>query len=350
MKTILVTGGYGFIGSNFIKYVLANTDYHIVNIDKKTPQSHPESLSEISSNLKHFSIEADICNIPQKYTTQVYLHDVEYIVNFAAETHVDRSIGAWEKGGGEGKRWGMDEFIHTNIYGVQCLLELARKIKGFKRFVQISTDEVYGSVKSASFECDQFNTTNPYSATKGGGELMANAYYHTFGVPVSITRSCNNYGIWQGSEKLIPLTILRALEDKPIPVYGTGKNKRDWIHVDDNIRAILAIMENGNDGEAYNIPSYNTMSNNEIIKMILKILRKPESLMVQTQDRPGHDWEYKMNGNRIHVRKGWTPQVPLKYGITKTIAFYKMNAEDFKEEQVRSGVIERVEALLEGAK
>lgn len=347
MKTILVTGGYGFIGSNFIKHVLANTDYDVINIDKITPQAHPESLREVKYKYKF--IEDDICSKVLMANVK-YFQSIDYIVNFAAETHVDRSIGKWEKDGGEGERWGMDEFIHTNIYGVQCLLELATKIKGFKRFVQISTDEVYGSVKTSSFECDQFNTTNPYSATKGGGELMANAYYHTFGVPVSITRSCNNYGAWQGSEKLIPLTILRALEDKPIPVYGSGKNKRDWIYVEDNIRAILKVMELGIDGSAYNIPGYNTMSNNEIIKMTLKMLGKPESLMVQTRDRPGHDWEYKMDGERINLQTSWTPEVTLIDGMTKTIAFYMENAEYFKEEQVRSGVIARVEALLKGAK
>lgn len=349
MKTILVTGGYGFIGSSFIKYVLANTDYSVINVDKKTPQSHSESLDMVDITYRHRYrvIETDICDL-SKLHMQGFDY-VDYIVNFAAETHVDRSIGEWEKGGGEGERWGIDEFIHTNIYGVQCMLELAKKIKGFKRFVQISTDEVYGSVKSKSFECDQFNTTNPYSATKGGGELMANAYHHTFGVPLCITRSCNNYGIWQGSEKLIPLTILRALEDKSIPVYGTGKNKRDWIYVDDNIRAILAVMERGEDGKAYNIPGYNTMSNNELIKMILKILGKPESLMVATRDRPGHDWEYKIDGDLI-ADLGWSPEVLLEEGMAETIKFYMENANYFKEEQIRSGVVDRVEALLKDAK
>ncbi len=346
MKGILVTGGYGFIGSSFIRYVLENTDYSIINIDKITPQSHPESIRNLESNTRYVFIKMDICNINTVYRK---FHNIDYIVNFAAETHVDRSIGTWEKKSLREERWqtGQDEFIHTNVLGVQRMLEFAKKIKGLKRFVQISTDEVYGSVEAASFEKDAFNTTNPYSATKGAGELMANAHFHTFGVPMCITRSCNNYGVWQGSEKLIPLTILRALENKPIPIYGTGKNKRDWVFVEDNVRAVLAVMKRGIAGEVYNIPGYNTKSNNELIKMILECMGKPEELMVTTRDRPGHDWEYRMDGERIHCVMGWTPQVTLKDGILKTIEFYRDNAEYFKEEQKRNGVLDRVNALLE---
>jgi len=348
MKGILVTGGYGFIGSNFIRYVLENTDYGIINIDKITPQSHPESLHELELNVRYLFIEMDICDADTVYHM---LHNIDYIVNFAAETHVDRSIGAWEKKSTQKDRWqtGRDDFIHTNVLGVQRMLELAKRIKGLKRFVQISTDEVYGSVEMASFEEDAFNTTNPYSATKGAGELMANAYFHTFGMPVCVTRSCNNYGAWQGSEKLIPLTILRALEDKSMPVYGSGKNKRDWIFVEDNIRAILAVMERGVAGKAYNIPGYNTKSNNEIIKIILKALGKPEELMVTTRDRPGHDWEYRMDGEWIRCEMGWSPQVTLEDGLLKTIDFYRHNAEYFKEEQKRSGVLDRINVLLEAS-
>lgn len=348
MKGIVVTGGYGFIGSAFIRYMLENTDYSVINIDKITPQSHPESIANLELSARYLFIEMDICNVSTVYDK---FHNVDYIINFAAETHVDRSIGAWEKKDSKEERWQakQDEFIHTNILGVQCMLEFAKKITGLKRFVQISTDEVYGSVEATSFEKDAFNTTNPYSATKGAGELMANAYFYTFGVPVCITRSCNNYGIWQGSEKLIPLTILRALEDKPIPVYGTGNNKRDWIFVEDNIRAILAIMEHGVDGEAYNIPGYNTRSNNELIKMILKALGKPKELMVMTRDRPGHDWEYRMDGERIRLVTDWAPKVTLEDGMLKTIEFYIDNADYFKEEQKRIGVLDRVNALLEAS-
>lgn len=347
-KKILVTGGYGFIGSNFIRYVLDNTDYEVINIDKITYAARPASLLGCASNPKYSFRRLDICDILK---IEDMVKNVDYIVHFAAETHVDRSIGAWESKDAENERWqtGQDAFVHTNVLGVQCLLELAKRIKGLKRFVQVSTDEVYGSVETASLEGDAFNTTNPYSATKGAGELMANAYFHTFGVPVCITRSCNNYGPWQGSEKLIPLTILRALKGEPIPVYGTGKNRRDWIFVEDNARAILATMERGVPGGTYNIPGYNTKSNNELIRMILKVLEKPEKLMAQTKDRPGHDWEYRMNGERIHSEMDWAPRVSLKDGLLKTIEFYRDNAEYFKDEQKQSGVTARVNALLEAS-
>lgn len=348
MEKILVTGGYGFIGSNFIRYLLKHTDYSVVNIDKVTPQAHPEALRPYHDHPRYLFFKTDICRLDEEFDI---FENCNYIVNFAAETHVDRSIGAWEIVGPDSQRWhpDQDDFIFSNILGVQRLLELSRKIKGFKRFIQVSTDEVYGSVKNASFEKDAFNITNPYSATKAAGEHMAMAYYHTFDVPVCITRSCNNYGIWQGSEKLIPLTILRALADKSIPVYGTGDNKRDWIFVEDNVRAILDVMEKGVPGFAYNIPGDNSISNNNLIEKILKLMKKPEYLMVLTKDRPGHDFEYLMDGELLSSTTGWYPHVSLNDGLLETIDFYAFNEQFFNNEMKQNGVLSRVNSLLEAS-
>lgn len=364
MKGILVTGGYGFIGSNFIRYVLENTDYNILNIDKITYAAHPESLNEINANpeyRKRYKLaKIDICD----FMSLIELfEDIDYVIHFAAETHVDRSIGAWEDKQAEEKRWGKQDevFINTNMIGTQALLELTRKnmfttrtmleatkaTPYVKKFIQVSTDEVYGPTDNPCSEDSMFNPRNPYSATKVGAEALVNAYFHTFKVPVCITRSCNNYGLWQGSEKFIPVAILSALINKSIPIYGSGKNVRDWIFVEDNVKAIFAVMERGKIGEAYNIPAGIMRTNIEIAQTVLNILGKPHSLIKFVKDRPGHDFKYSMTGNKINIDCGWKAETSLEEGLEKTINFYKEHEKHFREEQKRSGVADRVNALLE---
>lgn len=361
---ILVTGGCGFMGNTFIKYVLKNTDYNILNVDKITYAARPESLNEINANpeyKKRYKLaEIDICD----FMALIELFkNVDYVIHFAAETHVDRSIGAWEGKQAEKKRWGRQDevFINTNLIGTQALLELTRKnmfttktmleatktTLCIKKFIQVSTDEVYGPTDNPCRENSMFNPRNPYSATKVGAEALVNAYFHTFGVPVCITRSCNNYGLWQGSEKFIPVAILSALADKSIPIYGSGKNIRDWIFVEDNAKALLSVMEKGRVGEAYNIPADIMKTNIEIAKTILKILGKPESLIKFVKDRPGHDFKYSMTGDKIKADCGWAAETSLEEGLEKTIKFYKKHEEHFKEEQKQSGVLDRINALLE---
>lgn len=366
-KTLLVTGGAGFIGSAFIKYVLKNTDYNILNVDKITYAARPESLNEINSNpeykRRYRFVKIDICDF---IALRELFKDVDYVIHFAAETHVDRSIGAWESKQAEKERWRSQDnvFINTNMIGTQALLELTRKnviaTKNMleamkmtplvKKFIQISTDEVYGSTDKPCPEDSKFDPRNPYSATKVGSEALTNAYFHTFGVPVCITRSCNNYGPWQGSEKFIPVAILSALADTPIPIYGSGKNVRDWIHVEDNVRAIIAVMEEGKSGEAYNIPAGNFRTNIEIAEIILELLGKSKDLIKFVKDRPGHDFKYAMTGSKILKDCGWMAEIPLRDGIERTIEFYKEHEKYFKQEQKTSGVEERVKSLLKDAK
>lgn len=363
IKTILVTGGCGFIGSAFIRYVLDHTGYGIINVDKITYAARPISLSEYVDNPRYSFHKVDICDISK---VAGVAKDVDYIVHFAAETHVDRSIGVWENKNAEKERWGsqLDPFINTNMIGTQALLELTRQnmfstktmlevAKGnlrIKKFVQISTDEVYGPSNERCPEDSKFNARNPYAATKVGGEALANSYYHTFGVPICITRSCNNFGPWQGSEKFIPVATLSALSDTPIPIYGTGENVRDWIHVEDNVRAVLLVMEQGEPGEAYNIPADNFRTNLEMASLILESLGKPQSLIKLVQDRPGHDSKYAMTGSKISERCGWSTRMSLEGAIEKTVEFYMEHEEYFKDEQKRAGVEERVKSLLKDAK
>jgi len=361
MKKILVTGGCGFIGSAFIKYVLKNTDYNILNVDKITYSARPESLNEIKFTDRYELVEIDICDVNKMAPN---FQGIDYVVHFAAETHVDRSIGAWEESKqAEENRWGKQNevFINTNMIGTQALLELTRKnmfttktmleavkaTPSIKKFIHISTDEVYGPTDKPCSENSVFNPRNPYSATKAGAEALVNAYFHTFGVPVCITRSCNVYGFWQGSEKFIPVAILSALANKSIPIYGSGKNVRDWIFVEDNVKAILAVMEKGKIGEAYNISADIMRTNIEIAKTVLNILGKPHGLIKFVKDRPGHDFKYCMTGNKIKTGCDWTAETSLEKGLEKTIKFYREHEEHFRQEQEQSGVKDRINALLD---
>jgi len=314
MKVCLVTGGMGFIGSNFIRYIFeTNKDLKIINVDKLTYAGNSENLRDIEekyvSTYKFY--KADICDF-EVMEKIIKKEDVSLIINFAAESHVDRSI--------DNPRICCD----TNIIGTQSLLSAARKNK-IKKFVQISTDEVYGSLgfKDPAFvETTALAPNSPYSASKASADLLVRAYYKTFDVPIIITRCSNNYGPYQFPEKLIPLMIHNALNNKPLPVYGEGINIRDWIHVADHCEAILEVLKLGKIGEIYNIGGDSEIRNIDLIKKLLKILDKPESLITFIEDRPGHDLRYAMNHEKITKMLNWEPKIKFKPGLELTVKWY----------------------------
>lgn len=314
MQSILITGGAGFIGSNFVKYILQNyPGVRVVNLDKLTYAGNLENLRDVEDNPNYHFVRGDICNQELvEYVVQKF--EVDTIVNFAAESHVDRSI------------LGPEIFIKTNVLGTQVLLEVVKKF-GVKKFIQISTDEVYGSLgPTGKFTEDMPLLPNsPYAASKASADLLCRAYYKTFGVPVIITRCSNNFGPYQFPEKLIPLMIINALNDKPLPVYGDGKNVRDWIYVIDHCRAIDFVIQKGKVGEIYNIGASNEWQNIDIVKLILKKLGKPESLIKFVKDRPGHDRRYAMDWSKIKRELGWEPVYSFEDAITETINWYIQN-------------------------
>ncbi|MFN3414332.1 MAG: dTDP-glucose 4,6-dehydratase, partial [Thermoanaerobaculum sp.] len=293
---ILVTGGCGFIGSNFVRLILSERpDWEVVNLDKLTYAGRLENLQDVADNPRYRFIHGDICD-PQAVAEA--MRGCQFAVNFAAETHVDRSL------------LGASHFIDTDVKGVLVLLEEARRV-GLARFIQISTDEVYGSIEHGSFtEESVLNPRNPYAASKAGGDRMAYAYWATFGVPVIITRASNNYGPYQYPEKLIPLFVTNALRDEPLPLYGDGRNVRDWLFVEDHCRALLFLLEHGQPGEVYNIAGGNERENIEVTRAVLRLLGKPESLIRLVADRPGHDRRYSLDATKLR-RLGWQPQVPF---------------------------------------
>lgn len=307
---ILVTGGCGFIGSNFVRLVLAeHPDWEVVNLDKLTYAGRLENLQDVADNPKYRFIHGDICD-PQAVAEA--MRGCQFAVNFAAETHVDRSL------------LGASHFIDTDVKGVMVLLEEARRV-GLERFIQISTDEVYGSIEHGSFtEESVLNPRNPYAASKAGGDRMAYAYWATYGVPVIITRASNNYGPYQYPEKLIPLFVTNALRDEPLPLYGDGRNVRDWLFVEDHCRALLFLLEHGQPGEVYNIAGGNERENIEVTRAVLRLLGKPESLIRFVADRPGHDRRYSLNASKLY-RLGWQPQVPFEMGLERTVRWYVEN-------------------------
>ena len=291
MKTILVTGGAGFIGSNFVKYMLQNFDYNIVNYDSLTYAGNLENLTDIENDKRYKFVKGDICNTEEveKALTE---NKVDTIVNFAAESHVDRSI------------LGPKEFIVTNVIGTQTLLEAARK-HGIEKYLQVSTDEVYGSLPEDKpemlfTELTPITTNSPYSASKASADLLVNAYFHTFKMPVLTTRCSNNYGPYQFPEKLIPLMIAKAVDGQKLPVYGDGKNVRDWLYVEDHCSAISEVLHKGKIGDVYNIGGNNEWYNIDIVKIILKILGKGEDHITYVKDRPGHDRRYAIDSSKIH--------------------------------------------------
>ncbi len=315
MKKILVTGGCGFIGSNFIQYMKKNyPNTTIVNLDKLTYAGNPDNLIDIEKQ-GYIFVHGDICdNALVKKLFQE--HSFDSVVHFAAESHVDRSIT------------GPEVFVITNVLGTQILLENAREAwqKDFSshRFVQISTDEVYGSLGPEGYftELTPLAPNSPYSASKTSADLFARSYFHTFHFPVLITRCSNNYGPYQHIEKLIPLMIYNAIHNKSLPVYGDGKNIRDWIFVEDHCKAIDLVLQKGKIGEVYNIGGNNEWQNIKIVEMILEILGKPQSLITYVQDRPGHDRRYAIDATKISTELGWKAEKSFREGIQETIEWY----------------------------
>ncbi|MFH1639325.1 MAG: dTDP-glucose 4,6-dehydratase [Chloroflexota bacterium] len=323
MKNVLVTGGMGFIGSNFIRYALAeHTDWTITNLDKLTYAGNPENLRDIARDNRYRFVKGDIADAA--LIDEIIGQHFDVIVNFAAESHVDRSI--------------MDAspFVTTNIRGVQVLLEGVRK-HGAGRFIQISTDEVYGSLSAeGKFREDSpLMPNSPYAASKAAGDLLCRAYHHTYKLPVIVTHGSNNYGPYQFPEKLIPLVITNALEDKEIPVYGDGLNIRDWIHVCDHCRAIDLVIGSGRIGERYNIGAGSERTNLALVKKILRILHKSESLIRFVTDRPGHDQRYALDTTRIAEKLGFRPRYSFDEAIEDTVNWYR-DHEDWWQ-HIKSG-------------
>ncbi|HHL72174.1 MAG TPA: dTDP-glucose 4,6-dehydratase [Bacteroidetes bacterium] len=310
MSTYLVTGGAGFIGSNYIRYMLKKyDDIRIINLDKLTYAGNPDNLKEIEDDPRYSFVKGDICD---EELVNSLVPEADYIINFAAESHVDRSIGQ------------PDDFIRTDVFGTFVLLEAARR-HGSKLFVQISTDEVYGSTEDGSFkEDDPLMPSSPYSASKAGADRLAYSYFVTYDVPVIITRCSNNFGPRQFPEKLIPLFVTNALEDKPLPIYGDGMNVRDWIYVDDHCDAIDFLTQKGTHGEVYNIGGGNERTNLFITELILSTLGKPRSLMTHVEDRLGHDRRYSVDCSKINAM-GWQPKHAFEAAMEETINWYVQN-------------------------
>lgn len=330
MKTILVSGGAGFIGSNFVKFMLKKyPDYRIINIDALTYAGNLENFKEIENNPKYKFIKCDIRDI-KKIDKVFNSYDIDVVVNFAAESHVDRSIEEPEV------------FLTTNIIGTQVLLDVAKKFwkinpddkycKGYKpgvKFIQISTDEVYGALgKTGKFvESMPLMPNSPYSASKASADMIVRAYHKTYGMPINITRCSNNYGPYQFPEKLIPLMINNCLKGIELPVYGDGMQIRDWLHVSDHCSAIDTVLHKGLDGEVYNIGGNNEKANIEIVKIIIQTLGKSENLIKYVKDRPGHDRRYAIDNTKITTELGWKPVYTFEQGIKETIQWYLDNTE-----------------------
>lgn len=309
-KNILITGGLGFIGSNFIKHIFNKYDYKIINVDSVTYAANPENIcNNITKSPRYFFAETDINN-----TSDIrYLVDknaVNYIVNFAAESHVDNSIN------------NSNPFIQTNINGTHSLLSLLHDCPTIERYLQVSTDEVYGALSEkddAFTEATPLQANSPYSASKASADLLCRSFYETFKYPILITRCSNNYGPNQHEEKLIPLMIKNAKAGKKLPVYGDGRNIRDWIHVSDHCSAIDTVLHNGKIGEIYNIGGKNEIRNIDIVKTILKLLDKSENQIEFVEDRLGHDWRYAINNTKIQNQLNWSPTVNFKEGLKELI-------------------------------
>lgn len=313
---VLVTGGAGFIGANFVKYMLKqHPDYKIVNLDLLTYAGNLETLKDVENNPNYKFVKGDIAD--REFITELFEKEkFDCVVNFAAESHVDRSI------------LNPDIFVHTNIQGTQVLLD-ASKDTGVEKFVQISTDEVYGTLGETGLftEKTPLAPNSPYSASKASADFLVRAYHNTYGMNTNITRCSNNYGPYQFPEKLIPLMIINALENKDLPVYGDGLNIRDWLYVEDHCIAIDLVIHKGKSGEVYNIGGNNERTNIDIVKTILKELGKPESLIKFVKDRPGHDRRYGIDATKIRTELGWEPKTNFESGIKKTIDWYLNNRD-----------------------
>lgn len=311
MVNVLVTGGAGFIGSNFVRYALAtHPDWRVTTLDKLTYAGRLENLSGVLDDPRHVFVKGDVADAA---VAAPLVADADIVVHFAAETHVDRSL------------IDAGEFITTDVFGTFVLLEAARKNRTVKRFIQISTDEVYGSVpEGSSRETDELRPRNPYSASKAGADRLAYSYWATYGVPVVITRASNNYGPNQFPEKVIPLFITNALEGLPLPLYGDGLNERDWLHVLDHCRAIDLLIDRGTSGEVYNIGGGNGIANIDLTRRILGLTNRPESLIAPVADRQGHDRRYALDTAKLRAL-GWEPQDDFVQGLADTVAWYRGN-------------------------
>lgn len=327
---MLVTGGAGFIGSNFIRLMLKkHPDYKIINADVLTYAGNPENLRDFEHNPNYAFIRANICDRP-KFEEIFAGHEFDYVVNFAAESHVDRSIT------------NPDDFFTANMIGTQILLDISKKhwktepensysreYRVGVRYLQVSTDEVYGTLGTVGrfSETTPLMPNSPYSASKAGADLIVRAYHETYGLPVNITRCSNNYGPYQFPEKLIPLMIYNCLHNKPLPVYGDGQQIRDWLHVKDHCQAIDCVLHNGVSGEVYNIGGNCEKTNIDVVRLILQILGRGEDLITYVKDRPGHDRRYAMDTDKITEKLGWKPEYTFEKGIRETIAWYLEHTE-----------------------
>ena len=314
MMKVLVTGGLGFIGSNFCRYMLAAyPECELINVDKVGIGANPANLQMIENNKRYTFIKGDICN-PQLINRIV--HQVDAVVNIAAETHVDRSITD------------PNVFLQNNTVGTFTILEAIKRHNPKARFVQVSTDEVYGEALEGSFtENTPPNPSNPYSASKAAADMFVLSYCKTYGLKASITRCTNNFGPCQLPEKLIPKIIIRALRDLQLPIYGKGTNIRDWIHVTDHCKAVSMVLEKGKPGEIYNISAGNELTNLEIVKKILTYIKKPESLLTFVEDRPGHDVRYSLDSKKIRDELGWKPTEIFEDALNSTVEWYIKNEQ-----------------------
>jgi dTDP-glucose 4,6-dehydratase len=311
MVKVLVTGGAGFIGSNFVHYALAaHQDWQVTTLDKLTYAGRIENLDSVRNNPRHRFVQGDVADAK---VAAPLVQESDIVVHFAAETHVDRSI------------LHAGDFITTDVFGTFVLLEAARETPNLRRFVQISTDEVYGSVpEGSSKETDELRPRNPYSASKAGADRLAYSYWATYQVPVIVTRASNNYGPNQFPEKIIPLFITNLIDDIPVPLYGDGQNVRDWLHVDDHCRAVDLLIDQGAPGEVYNIGGGNHVKNVDLTHRILALVGKPDSLIKPVADRPGHDRRYSLDTAKLQSL-GWRPRESFEEGLAKTVTWYRDN-------------------------
>lgn len=316
MKTLLVTGGCGFIGSNFVRWQLQNyPDVSIINVDKLTYAGNLENLADVESDARYVFAKGDICDRPF-IEDLLKSHAVDAVLNFAAESHVDRSI------------LDSSPFVQTNIVGTQVLLDASRSA-GVARYLQVSTDEVYGALGAEGYFMEEtpLAPNSPYSSSKASADLLVRAAWHTHKYPVITTRCSNNYGPWQFPEKLIPLFISNLMNDEQVPVYGAGTNVRDWIHVLDHCRGIDAALRQGQPGEVYNFGGHSELQNIELTRRLLAALNKPESLIRYVEDRAGHDFRYAIDTAKAQRELGWAPQVTFEDGLRDTIAWYQSHTE-----------------------
>ncbi|MGH9716957.1 MAG: dTDP-glucose 4,6-dehydratase [Candidatus Acidiferrales bacterium] len=310
---ILVTGGAGFIGSNFIRHILAlGRGDAVVNYDKLTYAGNLANLDSVANDPRYVFMKGDICDAA---AVEEAMNGCDAVVHFAAESHVDRSI--YEPAAS----------IETNVKGTFVLLQVARKL-AVQRFVHISTDEVYGDMRPGAFadEDSPVEPSSPYSSSKAASDLLVRSFVRTYNFPAVITRSSNNYGPYQFPEKFLPLMVTNALDDKPLPIYGDGQQQRDWLHVEDNCRGIVAVLERGSIGEVYNIGGLDVVDNLTMAKRLLKLMGKPESLLTYVKDRPGHDRRYALRCEKMEKHLGWKPSVSLEEGLRQTIDWYKGQA------------------------